>query len=324
MRKIFISLCCIVVSFFSYTLSASAELVLPGAVDIYDINQYQPLPYSTITQARVYYDNNGSSVYKDANYNQQTGIYHTYTENIGFVLNQVQYRFRMNTTEYLNLSSDSIYCITFHGQEFTQLIGFEALTSEIGSNVTTYDNFELYTIEDNTYQLFFIPESDVQVYYLNLYFNCYSETVFLENINYPGQGYTLYELVLTDEIINQINTSNQFKEVVNKLDEVNDTLTNGNSESQSVSDRLDDVTDDFSNAVDDFNNLDEQYNQMLEDNLNSIDLSQFDIGGITQLASASLFVRTQFDNLTVGNPFGTLMGFSLVVGLALLLMGKRL
>lgn len=323
MKRVLISVSCIFITFLTCALSVSAELVLPTN-SIYDLTKYTPLPYSTISQARVYYDNNGSSVYKDASYNSSNGLYHTYTENIGFPVNQVKYRFRMNTTDNLNLSSNSIYCITFHGQEFTQLIGFEALTSEIGSTVTTYDNFELFTIADNTYQLFFIPKSDVTVYYLNLYFNCISQTIFLENINYPEQGYTLYELVLTDELINQINTSNQFKSIENKIDKVNDTLINGNSESQSTSDRLDSATGGLSSAIDNMNTLEQQFNQMLEDNLASIDLSQFEIGGITQLASASMFVRTQFDNLTVGNPFGTLMGFSLVVGLALLLMGKRL
>lgn len=239
----------------SLTLSPVKALELPSVSSpLYNLENYTPLSYSSISQARVYYSDNGDTVYKDANYNSSTGIYHTYTEYIGFPLDSVMYRFRTNTTDNLVLSPEYVYCITFHGQEFSQMVAFEALTSEIGNTTSNYTNFDFFMIADNTYQLFFIPESEITAYYLKIYFNCYSETVFLENINYPNRGYTLYQLELTADILNEIENSNRLISIENNIEEINNFLSE---------DTDDTIIDDFTNEVD-------ELQQQLEDSLGFI------------------------------------------------------
>lgn len=210
---------------------------------LYNLENYDGLSFDTISQVRVYYDNASGTdtVYKDASYNASNGVFRTYTENIGYVVDNVMYRFRMNTTNNLVLSPDYVYCITFNGQEFTQMVAFEALTSELGSNTTSYTNFDFFMIEDNTYQLFFIPDSEVTVYYLNIYFNCYSETIFIENIFYPNSAYTLYQLELTPEILTEIENSNRLTAIENNVEEINNFLSE---------DVNDDIIDDFTSEVD--------------------------------------------------------------------------
>lgn len=70
--------------------------------------------------------------------------------------------------------------------------------------------------------------------------------------------------------------------------------------------------------------LENSYKSDLNHNLDNINVNDYNISGITQLSNAANFVRIQFDNLTKNNPFGTILGFSLFLGLSLLIIGKRL
>ena len=59
--------------------------------------------------------------------------------------------------------------------------------------------------------------------------------------------------------------------------------------------------------------------------LNNVNVN-FDVGnqlGSKFLASAQ-WVRQQFDSLTSNTPFGTVLSFSLILGIALLIIGKAI
>lgn len=104
--------------------------------------------------------------------------------------------------------------------------------------------------------------------------------------------------------------------------ELNNTIFDGDTETQQVVSNNDANNDELNSTIDQYNQLEQSFKDDLDDNLNAIDFT-FDFGGIADFSTSANFVRTQFDNLT-NNPYGSLIGFSLAVGLALLIIGRRL
>lgn len=101
-------------------------------------------------------------------------------------------------------------------------------------------------------------------------------------------------------------------------------LINGNDKSNSIVE----IQSSFNNQVrDKFNSLDkieESYINDFNDSLSDIHLNNFNISSFgSDFIPTANFVSTVFDSLT-DNYFGIAIGFSLVVGFALLLFGKRL
>lgn len=86
---------------------------------------------------------------------------------------------------------------------------------------------------------------------------------------------------------------------------------------------LEDSQSDFSQSASDLFDYENSFNESMNDSLENINV-QFNVGnqlGSKFLASAS-WVRTQFDSLTNNTPFGTVLSFSLILGIALLIIGK--
>lgn len=95
-----------------------------------------------------------------------------------------------------------------------------------------------------------------------------------------------------------------------------------NDQQDSV-DNLEDSTQDMNDQFDDMFSYEDDFNNNMNDALDDINVN-FNIGntfGSKFLASAT-WVRQQFDRLTNNTPFGSILSFSLLLGLALLIIGK--
>lgn len=109
-----------------------------------------------------------------------------------------------------------------------------------------------------------------------------------------------------------------------KAPDTDSLITDGNTNSQSATSNNDQSNQLLNNTVNQMESLENEYKSNLNSNLDNINVNDFNISGITQLSNAANFVRVQFDNLTKNNPFGIILGFSLFLGLSLLIIGKRL
>lgn len=113
-------------------------------------------------------------------------------------------------------------------------------------------------------------------------------------------------------------------ELIVKAPDTDNLLSDGNSNSQSATSNNNNSNQLLDNTVNQMESLENGFKNDLNSNLDNINANNFNISGITQLSNAANFVRVQFDNLTKNNPFGTILGFSLFLGLSLLIIGKRL
>lgn len=112
--------------------------------------------------------------------------------------------------------------------------------------------------------------------------------------------------------------------IIVKAPDTDSLLSDGNTNSQSTTSNNNESNKQLDNTINNMDQLENNYKSDLNNNLNNINSNDFNITGITQLSNAANFVRVQFDNLTKNNPFGTILGFSLFIGLSLLIIGKRL
>lgn len=123
-----------------------------------------------------------------------------------------------------------------------------------------------------------------------------------------------FENVSTDFAI-QFGLNNR---LLNALDNISGTV-----DSDKSADNLEDSSSDLQSSFDDMFGYEDDFNSDMNDALDDIDVN-FNIGntfGSKFLASAG-WVRSQFDLLTSATPFGSVLSFSLLLGLALLIIGK--
>lgn len=102
-------------------------------------------------------------------------------------------------------------------------------------------------------------------------------------------------------------------------------IANGTASSNTSSNSLESQNTQFSTDSSNLMNLEDTLGNQMNNNLQQID-TNFDVGnqfGSKFLASAE-WVRNQYNTLTSNTPFGTFISFSLLIGLALLLMGRLL
>lgn len=91
-----------------------------------------------------------------------------------------------------------------------------------------------------------------------------------------------------------------------------------------VSSDMDDINDELNQTVDNIDQVEVDLTSDFEDNIQAIDTT-FDITDVGDgLYYSAQWLRTQFNNLTTSTPYGTLILFSMTVGLALLLIGRKL
>ncbi len=155
------------------------------------------------------------------------------------------------------------------------------------------------------------------------------------NLGLPDvdNGFQKFVLSITDsvqtlqQVFIQQNQSNQniLQNQNNQLlDKNNDLMENGNSYSQSISNSNDSSTTQFNTASSQYDSLEEDYIDNMINELSKINLADFDISTNPTFTNAMSWVKTQFDRMISNNAFGILIGFSLMLGLALIVINKRL
>lgn len=188
-------------------------------------------------------------------------------------------------------------------------------------------NFDVYYLVNGTYKLI---QKSVNSFTL---INHDSKTNFKDSSNpnaYPDYPSIPSDSAITYENqfshgnflfkISELNTNN----LVVKAPDTDKLLSDGNSNSQSATSNNEQSNQLLDNTVNQMDSLENGYKSDLNTNLDNINVNDYNISGISQLSNAANFVRVQFDNLTKNNPFGTILGFSLFLGLSLLIIGKRL
>lgn len=103
-----------------------------------------------------------------------------------------------------------------------------------------------------------------------------------------------------------------------------DIFVNGTESSSTSSSSLSSSNSSFKTSSDSLNTFESTSNDSLNSNLNNISTDvNFDTSSGSSYFKNSLnLVTTKFNELTTSTPFGSILGFSLVLGLALLIIGK--
>ena len=102
-----------------------------------------------------------------------------------------------------------------------------------------------------------------------------------------------------------------------------DLLANGNNPSNTSSSNLETQKDSFDTTSNSLYSSENAFNTDMNSKLQSIDTSfnpSTSFG--SKFLSSANWVRTQFDNITSTTPFGTVLSFSMLLGLSLLIIGK--
>lgn len=165
-------------------------------------------------------------------------------------------------------------------------------------------------------------------------------TMFAEFDLLDEMMYPFYELVLVSTCLetgtfseidatNQVNASInqtilQNSQIIQSQNQMNNLIDSGNSVSQNASSSIDSVTSDLNTSSGKFEQFETQFNQDLTTNLELIDISGGNLGNVSDFVSTSNFVKLQFDTiLNNSGLYKTAITFSLILGLALLLIGRR-
>lgn len=102
-----------------------------------------------------------------------------------------------------------------------------------------------------------------------------------------------------------------------------DLLENGNSDTQDSIDSFNDTTSDLTSITSDLHNFESGLNTDLTTQMNQIDFNTSgSIISNNNFLLTSNWVRTQYNRMITNNPFGSMISFSLVIGISLLVIGK--
>ena len=163
----------------------------------------------------------------------------------------------------------------------------------------------------------------------------FSEFDLLDRMMYP-----FYELVLVSSCLetgtfseidatNQVNSSInqtiiQNSQIISGQNQTNNLIDSGNSSSQGASNSINSATSQFDFAASQLESFESQFNGNLTDSLASIDISSGSLSNVSDFVSTASFVKTQFDGiLNDSGIYKSVLSFSLIVGLALLLIGRK-
>lgn len=100
-------------------------------------------------------------------------------------------------------------------------------------------------------------------------------------------------------------------------------MAQGTAASNSSVSDFNNVDQSMNDTISDYNSIESQFVNDFDDNISAITPSDNSLSlmGSRFLNSAN-WVKTQFDRMTTGTPFGSVLGFSLVLGLGLLIIGR--
>lgn len=146
------------------------------------------------------------------------------------------------------------------------------------------------------------------------------------NITYTGSPDRYYMPVYCNSQVFNKNVSTDFAlifDMSNRLLDYLETIAASTPESSAAEESLDDQTDAASQVFDNFEGIESSFNDDLTDSLADIQIQTPGAMGSKFQASA-IWVKTQFDRITNTTPFGSILGFSLLLGISLLIVGRVL
>lgn len=222
--------------------------------------------------------------------NRYKGIaYPNGTYTISFMSNlQLNY-----ITPSITLISDrDISALTVTQVEQTNLSNWDLRTFEIKNNSNVQLPFDFYIPQFNNKSVEIIPVYQGE-----------------KNAMTPE----LYALAYNDKYIYETHDT-----------ELIEIMSNGNSGSQSAVDNADYINNDFQNANTTFDDLESDFSSDMNTSLNAID-TNLNVNNLSGFVYGANWVKTQFDFM-INNyePVELLVTYSLILGLAMLLLGKRL
>lgn len=276
-------------------------------------------------------DNSIITIKNETTYNIDFDLYFIYLYYNDNLIFKNQYLTNTNISDNYILLSQSVENI-----ERTQYYKPASSNQKRYFSIVDYDlkyvikghNFDVYYLIDNVYKIIQHNINSFTIYTHSTKQKFQDSS--LEN-NYPDyptippdqtttyqNSFKLldYYFVINDQI--DLNT------IIVKAPETDSLLTDGNTNSQSVTSNNNQSNQLLDDTIDQMESLENGFKNDLNNNINNINPNDFNISGITQLSNAANFVKVQFDNLTKNNPFGIILGFSLFLGLSLLIIGKRL
>lgn len=189
-------------------------------------------------------------------------------------------------------------------------------------NATTFNNFFTYntnfTISDFKY-----VQRSTSGWIINVTFeNTSSSTqnLNLRSVNSNGKFTVIYNNIYYNSYPVSTDFAIQFglnNAILDNLEKI----ANGTTSSNNSSSSLNDANSEFDSTVSDYQQLETGFNDNLDNSMDDIVIEDVNNLGSTFLSSAR-WVSSQFNTLTNNTPFGSLLSFSMLIGLALLIIGK--
>lgn len=129
------------------------------------------------------------------------------------------------------------------------------------------------------------------------------------------------ESTISDDLARMIGLESKTESLLNKIIS---SIVDGNTQTNESVSSANTQKDSFDSASGEYDALESGFVDSFNSNMSGLDLSNFNISALgTDLSTTAAFVKTSFETL-INNQFGVLLGFSLVLGLAMLLFGRRL
>lgn len=140
-------------------------------------------------------------------------------------------------------------------------------------------------------------------------------------------GFDLFEIPEADfyQLLVQIKNTLSDSSVSNSINNVNNSIISGNGISQNVTSSLVDENSSLNSSIDSYDTFESQFNDNLTSSLSNINLDSVQLGNSSDFVKTASWVKVQFDHiLDSSGLYKTAISFVLIVGLALLLIGRRL
>lgn len=106
------------------------------------------------------------------------------------------------------------------------------------------------------------------------------------------------------------------------LADIHKDIVSGNSSSQSVKDSINSKNTALSNNISSVNTFENQQGENFTNDMKSINFESSDLVENSNFLSSAKFVRDQYEHLTNGTPFYSLIVFSLSLGIGLTVIGR--
>lgn len=140
----------------------------------------------------------------------------------------------------------------------------------------------------------------------NWYIN--ETTINMQEYQEPEEGDKPWWAYLLEAILGGLNITNNYFE-------------NGNGDTQLIVNTTNNYDDDLNIKLNEYNDIEDQQIQNLDDSLEAIDTDS-EILSNNKFINSANWVTQQYNRMTNGTVIGSLIGFSLLFGLALIFIGK--